>query len=311
MKTTSLCLALAVAAAGWLGRWAWRAHHDLVTLEVREMPLAQVVSRLRWQTWEPILLGEGVAGTVTLRVKDQPLETVLNILNEQVSGRWTAVYPLYSTRKSLAAAKRLAAAGSDATMPGWTNWNSRPSRPAGELQPASFRPNNAPEGRGGGFGPGRELTSTRTASVALALTNATALAAAQSIRRQSGARVVPEDGTALKLSLTTGELPLKSAVAEVARKVHRKWTRLYVLEARRTGPPIGSAIADTERPERPALTDEQRQAMEQRRAQMEADPARQEAAINRMLGSLQNSTPQQRTERDAQRLARKRAQAAR
>lgn len=275
------------------------------------MPLAQVVSRLRWQTWEPILVGAGVEGTVTLRVKNQPLETVLNILNEQVSGRWTAVYPLYSSRKSLAAARRLATAANGESETGWTNWHARPTRTSGDVQPAAFRPDRDGDARGPGFGPGRELTSTRAVSVSLALTNATALAAAQSIRRQSGARVVPEDGTALKLTLCTERLPLESAVAEVARKVHRRWTRLYVFEARRTGPPTGSQLAASERPERPQPTEEQRQALEQRRAQMEADPARQEAAVTRMLGSLQNSTPQQRAERDAQRLARKRAQAAR
>jgi hypothetical protein len=313
MKHSTLWLGVALAITAYAGRLAWRAHRDLVTLDVRALPVREVAAKLRWQTWEPVLVGPEVEGTITLRVKDQPLEVVLNILNEQINGRWTAVYPLYSSRKSLAAARSMATAGAGVVVPGWTNWNARPSRPGGEAQPVGFRPESAGMGRPG-FGPGTELASTTDSKITLALTNATAIAAGQSIRRQSGARVVAEDGTALHVTLNETGLDLPDAVAAVAKKLHRRWTRLYVLEGRRQGPGSGSQMAQAEgtpRPERPALTDEQRQAMEQMRAQMEADPARQEAALNRMMTSLKNSTPQQRVERDAQRLARKRAQAAR
>ncbi len=313
MKHSTLWLGVALAVTAYAGRLAWRAHQDLVTLDVRALPVREVAAKLRWQTWEPVLVGPEVEGAITLRVQDQPLEVVLNILNEQINGRWTAVYPLYSSRKSLAAAHTMATAGAGVVVPGWTNWNTRPSRPGGEAQPVAFRPETAGMGRPG-FGPGADLVSTKDVKITLALTNAAATAAAQSIRRQSGARVVAEDGTALHVTLNEAGLNLPDAVAAVAKKLHRRWTRLYVLEGRRQGPGSGSQMAQAEgtpRPERPALTDEQRQAMEQMRAQMEADPARQEAALNRMMTSLRNSTPQQRVERDAQRLARKRAQAAR
>lgn len=322
MKKSTLWIGLALAAFAYAGRVAWRAHRDLVTLNVRSLPLREVVAKLRWQTWEPIYVGKEVDGLVTLRVENQPLEAVLNILNEQVNGRWTAVYPLYSSRKSLAVARTLAQAEAGSTAPGWTNWNARPGRPDnGDIQPASFRreaggdPTGAPRGFGGpGFGPGSELTSTQEARVTLSLSNAPALAAAQSIRRQSGARVVAEDGTWRNVTLQTEPLPLDDAAKSVAKSLHRSVTRFYVFEGRRQGPTPGAQVAEgggEPRPQRPQLTDEQRQAMDQRRAQMEADPARQEAAINRMMSSLKNSTPQQRVERDAQRLARKRAQAAR
>ncbi len=323
MKKSTLWLGLALAVTASASRLAWRVHCDLVTLEVRSLPLRDVVSKLRWQTWEPIYVGKEVDGLVTLRVENQPLEVVLNIINEQVSGRWTAVYPLYSSRKSLAVARTLAQAEAGSSATGWTDWNSRPGRPAnGDARSVSLRADAGGEvaGAGGprifggpGFGPGAELTSTKEARVTLAFTNATAGTAAQSIRRQSGARVVAEDGTGLHVTVQTEALTLDAATKTIAKKLRRSVTRFYVFEGRRQGPPAAVQIADggEARPERPQLTDEQRQAMEQRRAQMEADPARQEAALNRMMSSLKNSTPQQRVERDAQRLARKRAQAAR
>jgi hypothetical protein len=329
MKKSTLWLGLALALTAYTGRLAWRAHKDLVTLDVRDTDLPKVVSKLRWQTWEPIYVGKEVTGTVTLRVKNQPLEVVLNILNEQVNGRWTAVYPLYSSRKSLNTARALAKGELASPAKGWTNWSARPMRgsngaPAGNapvqfasLRSAEGNPGGVSGGPGGpGFGPGRELSSTATAKVSLQLERATAQETAQSIRRQSGARVVAEDGTSLPVTLTADDVSLDEAVAAVAKKVFRKWTRFYVFEAGRQGPPPGAQASQADgtaepRPERPQLTDEQRQQMEQARAQMAADPARQEQAMNRMMSGILNSTPQQRAERDAQRLARQRARASR
>lgn len=53
MKTKQIALALAaVAVAGlWFGRLAWRAHNNLVTLHVRNAPLAEVVRSMERQTW--------------------------------------------------------------------------------------------------------------------------------------------------------------------------------------------------------------------------------------------------------------------
>jgi len=84
-----------------------------------------VVSKLRWQTWEPIYVGVDVTGPITLRVQDQSLETVLDIINEQINGRWSAVYPLYSSGSSLAVARTLARGEVAGPVTGWTNWNNR------------------------------------------------------------------------------------------------------------------------------------------------------------------------------------------
>jgi len=134
---------------------------------------------------------------------------------------------------------------------------------------------------------------------------------AATLRRQLGVRVVPEDGTKLPVTLSLTDVSVGKAVAAVAKKTFRKWTRFYVFEARMGGPtarPPEVAAGDST-PERPAgPSAEQR---EQMRQQMTADPARQEQAVNRMMSGLLNSTPQQRAERDQMRLARQKSQARR
>ena len=302
MKKT-FWIAVIVAVLAYGGRLTWRAHRDLVSLDVHDAELSQVVRSLRWQTWEPIFVGPNVTGRVTLRVRNQPLEVVLDILNDQVNGRWTAVYPLYTSRKSLRVAEALARGDVAPPVAGWTQWNARPVG----------TPGAAPDFRTAGGAPGGFGGPVRSGLVSAAFTNATPAQVASHLRRQTGARLVPEDGTTLPVTAQFEQVPVDTAVATVARKTFRKWTRFYVIEGRPTGPGArpteftsNSETAPSNRP--PAPTEEQR---EQMRQQMAADPARQEQAINRMLSGLRNSTPQQRAERDQMRLARQNSQARR
>src|SRR5512136_2798622 len=110
MKPRNKILGLFVllAATGLLyGAWAAvRAHRNLVTLNVRNMDVRQVVTKIEWQTWENILVHKNVQGKVTLNVRKVPLEEVLKIIGDQTASRWSAIYPLYSSGKSLTALKR-------------------------------------------------------------------------------------------------------------------------------------------------------------------------------------------------------------
>lgn len=302
MKKT-FWIALIVGVLAYGGRLAWRAHRDLVSLDVHDVELSQVVRALRWQTWEPIFVGANVTGRVTLRVHNQPLEVVLDILNDQVNGRWTAVYPLYTSRKSLRVAEALARGDIAPPVAGWTQWNARPTA----------TPGPSPDLRKGTRAPGAFGSPVRNGLVSAAFTNATPTEVASHLRRQIGARLVPEDGTTLPVTAQFEQVPVDTVVATVARKTFRKWTRFYVIEGRSNGPGARPAEftsnTDAQSANRPpAPTEEQR---EQIRQQMAADPARQEQAINRMLSGLRNSTPQQRAERDQMRLARQQSQARR
>ena len=81
-------VALLLGAALFYGGWAAvRAHRDLVTLNVRNMDVRKVVSKIQWQTWERIIVNNDVSGKVTLNVRKVPLESVLHIVAMQTSSR--------------------------------------------------------------------------------------------------------------------------------------------------------------------------------------------------------------------------------
>src|SRR5688572_7475823 len=132
---------LLVLSSGWFGYAAYRARTNLVTLNVRNMEVRQVMKKIEWQTWENIFVHKDVEGKVTLNVRKMPLEDVLSIIDEQVSSRWSAIYPLYSSGKSLAAFKQSLRGEIDPATHGWTN-----------LQNRAFRGPGGPGGRGPGDG---------------------------------------------------------------------------------------------------------------------------------------------------------------
>src|SRR5205823_12331634 len=74
MKTKYLLLgigALVVVAMAWSGRVAWRIRHQLVTLDVRNMPLAEVLRKVDRQTWKKIRAEKTLDTRITLHVRNK------------------------------------------------------------------------------------------------------------------------------------------------------------------------------------------------------------------------------------------------
>src|SRR6266446_2826761 len=114
------------------GSFAWyRAHNNLVTLNVRDADVRVVARSIEWQTWENIIVHRDVSGRVTLNVYNMPLEHVLGIISEQLSTRWQAVYPLYSSRKSRLALEKVVLGEARAQESGWSAYEIQPIRGAG------------------------------------------------------------------------------------------------------------------------------------------------------------------------------------
>src|SRR5882724_9336588 len=104
MKTKYLLwgsVAVIVVMGSWFGRAAWRAHRNLVTLHVRNAPLADVIRKLERQTWEKIEFDKKLDALITLDVKDKPLEAVLDRLAKQCGGSWRTVYAVYDSPRAL------------------------------------------------------------------------------------------------------------------------------------------------------------------------------------------------------------------
>jgi len=296
VQTTLLgLLGLLAGASLTYGAWAiLRAQRDLVTLNVRNMEVRQAVKRIERQTWETILVHGNVQGKVTLHVHQVPLEEVLRIIGDQTSSSWGMIYPLYSKGRSLSALKQALRGEVDPATGGWSNLQSR------------FLVRGGPGGMMGGGPPSGGARENAKPLVSLQLENKDVSFATLALNRFAQARVVPEDGTTANVSLTLKQATVPRAVAQLAKKAHRNWTKLYTLrgELGRGGPggpggpgaplqfasrdpsspagfggpggPPASAADDPNRSDRrgpggPDLTPEQREEFRKQREQVEEE----------------------------------------
>ena len=318
-----------MVGSAW-GAYAWyRAHSNLVTLNVRDADVHAVAHSIEWQTWEKIIVHREVSGRVTLNVHDMPLERVLGIISEQLSARWQAVYPLYSSRKSKLALEKVVVGEARAPESGWSAYQAQPFRGAGGgMFGANLRAEN-------------QLVNMKVAGKDIGVV-------ALGLARFAQAQVVPEDGTkgSVHLTMSQGTMPL--AVAKLAGQVDRHWTRFYTLQVGRRfdtaqgeggtqtnrvfggdfgqGPPPEviqrfqqqfEAQLQTMSPDEKKRAQEMRQRWEKMRdltpeerrqqfAQMMSDPQVQQQMQQRMVQRIRDSTPQERAER-YQRIAQRRA----
>jgi hypothetical protein len=335
-KTLSWAAAILLTfGTGWGAYTAYRAHLNLVTLNVREVDVRKVVRSIEWQTWERIVVHHDVTGKVTLNVRSAPLERVLTILSEQTSSRWTALYPLYSSRKSLTALRNLTAGNGSADTNGWSALQARGMRFGGGMFGANLREQNQ--------------------TVSLKVLNSDISVAALALQRFAQAQVLPEDGTKGSVYLHLSGGTMQQAVSRLAKQVDRSWTRFYAMQpsprfdTARRDPLDGDAAPNDagggrSRPEPSpeerqrfeeqfqaqldTMTPEERQKAEQRRqqwqeirnlppaqrrermAQLMSDPAVQRQMQQRLVQRIKDTTPEQRADRVNQILARRAARAA-
>jgi hypothetical protein len=137
MKTRKIAIALAaLAVAGiWFGRLAWRAHYNLVTLHVHNMPLADVVRSLERQTWEKIRYDKSMNARITLNVKDAPLSVVLDLVADRAGGRWQKIFAVGASDGAMATLESVLVGATKLDAAGWTNLAPRFSELALENPP--------------------------------------------------------------------------------------------------------------------------------------------------------------------------------
>ena len=305
MKRSQILVLVAVGlAAAYTGRLAWRAHKDIVTLDVHNMKVADVAKKLRWQTWESITVHKDLTNRVTIQVEDQPLVGVLALIADQCEGRWSVAYPLYTTGAKLALAKRVATGEVESPQPGWTNWNARPNFAAIAARMAAGDTNAAPgaggpgAGPGGGFGggPGGMFGMNEGPAIPNPVTfefaGQTPVEAAAELRKFGKVKVVPEDGTLRPVKLDLKEASMDKAVAQLAKWVGRKWAKFYAIEPRG-----GFRPTEADREAMAAIPRPDMEQMRQRFQNFEPTPEMQARMTQRMLDNIKNSTPEQRAQR--------------
>ncbi len=316
-KKLPTLLALVVVAVLGYGTWvALKAHRNLVTLNVRNMEVREVVKKIERQTWESIFVQKEVQGKVTFNVRNAPLEDVLKIIGDQTFSRWSAIYPLYSNGKSLAWFEKALRGEADPVEHGWTNLQSRLFFGRGPML-----------GGGPGGGPFGEPARNADQRVSMQIQDKDLSFATLALARYAQVRVVSEDGTAAKVNLKLNRASVSEAVSQLAKKAGRSWTKLYTLRGefgpggpggpRGPGGPPQVASRDPNGedwrgPRGPELTPEQREEFRTQRESLEEElkqvlPADEREKLElaqqqreQQFQEMQNLTPEQRRERFGQ-----------
>jgi len=260
-----------------------------------------------------------VEGKVTLKVRRAPLQKVLQLVAEQTFARPAVIYPLYKSDQSLTTLKQALNGQLDAAEHGWTNLQSRGLGMMGGGGPMMM-------GGPGGFAGMNQNPAPKNVSLTFIAKDLSF--AVLAFQRFAQARVVPEDGTVANVSLTLKEAPVKSAVAQLAKKADRNWTILYALQAGFGGPRgpgggpqfvsrsegLGMGQSDAPRMTfgRSEMADEKREEMRQQRETLEQElrqalPAAERQKLEaeqkereKQMQEMANMTDEQRRERMAQ-----------
>lgn len=204
-----------------MGRAAWRARHDLVTLDLRNAPLAEAVRAIEHQTWERVAVDSQLNARVTIHVENAPLAHVLDLLAAKAGARWRKTYAVCDSRIALARLESAVAGGEKLDMAGWTNLAPDISEAAFPDAPASARFGSGGSGQKGfgvrGFG-----TGGGNARMITTLPDGT-------VDRWSSERLVMESGLAPKLA---GPPPLEAneeTASQTAAAVHARSSVFYEL----------------------------------------------------------------------------------
>jgi len=299
---------------------AWRAY-NAVTLNVRNMDVREVVRKIERQTGQSITVHSNVQGKVTLNVRRMPLEDVLEIVGDQTSSRWSSLYPLYSSGKSLTRLEKSLRGELDPAQNGWTNLFSRSFGRDGSR--------GGPGGFGGGpfgGGPFGDPLGGTNHLVSLHIEAKDVQFASLALNRFAQAHVVPEDGASGLVTLRLDHAKIPEAVSQLAKRAHLSWKKVYTLtgfggfdrgrpeftsrrsgreerglddgERRRSDPDrMTSEERDERRKQREALDEELKQTLPPADLAKLDEQQQQREQIRQELSTM---TPEQRSERFSQ-----------
>lgn len=201
-----LALAGAVAAAS---AWGLTGDRNLVTLDVRDMPLRDAAALVARRTGQPVLVQTGLDALVTLRVHRMPAEEVLRILSRQARGEWGSVYALYSSDDARRALEAWALDDKEGEPAGWGGSQVGIVHPSRLMGPAARD--------GDTHGVTLHLDGVEAADAVLEMTDA------------RGTRVLADDGVHGKVKAEFDETPASVAVSRIAGQLGARWTHFFAL----------------------------------------------------------------------------------
>ncbi|HEX5222638.1 MAG TPA: STN domain-containing protein, partial [Verrucomicrobiae bacterium] len=112
---------LSVAGLAWAGRAIYRAKKNIVTIDVYNAPLADVIRQLERQTRETILARSDIQTKVTLNVKNVPLDEALDKLGQQAGVNWSKWHAVHDSSRALDKLETALRNRGKLEEVGWTN----------------------------------------------------------------------------------------------------------------------------------------------------------------------------------------------
>lgn len=235
MKNKYLIIgAVLLMATGWAARVAWRVHRQVVTLDVRNLPLREVLRKIEWQTWKTIRAEQALDVRITLHVTDKPLNQVLDRIAEQAGARWSTLYAVFGSNQGRKALEDALAGTGKIEAAGWTRL--APTVPedfaeAGEegfrsVSPQTPDPAGPPREHGPQMGaaPGPMMGGTMLFRRGPAGGVMLASNGNGQTELWSPTELVMESALCPRLAPHENPAPTAQAAAETARKLNVKWT---------------------------------------------------------------------------------------
>jgi type II secretory pathway component GspD/PulD (secretin) len=263
--------------------WATnRKAAGLVTLDVHDMDVREVITAVAHQTGSSIVLSSAVHGKVSLYVHAVPVDVALELIARQTDARPGHVYPVYRSPTALVDLKNLIGAqtGDAQNFPRWTN----------------FVFHHASKAIGD---PKKKLN--------VHVPNREARLAAQAVSVAVQSQVVVEDGVVQPVTLDLTHTSEDATVDRFAKALQCRWSSFYYLRPAHIGHAAGTTEqqrVDRKEAKLEALSAEKRARKEQFQAlpsaekeqlkeQRAADPAFQEHVTQHMLNDLRSASPEE------------------
>ena len=143
IKTAALTGTLALLAIGtaWQKYQIHRAGHGLVTLNVVNAPLGEVIHKIERQSGQAMAWDHRLRGPVTLAVHDLPVAQVLNQLILQSDAYWTVDYAVHDSKGALQKLYSALEDGKELSDAGWTNLSGGPLGVDLTIRSVGYAPN--------------------------------------------------------------------------------------------------------------------------------------------------------------------------
>jgi len=229
--------ALLILGGLWFGRMAWRAHQQIVSLDVHNLPLAEVLRKIEWQTWKKIRAEKNLDARITLHVTDKPLAFVLDWIAEQSGARWSTVYAVYDSARALNSLDTALRSDGQLEPAGWTKLAPMPeaSKPP-EADEAGLVLRRGPDAGPPGppAGPRGGMMFRRSGNGSMVIQNGNG-----QTESWSPEELVMESALHPRLGGDPIEEATPAAAAEAASKIKGHWTTFLAFRKSMMGMGIG------------------------------------------------------------------------